>query len=494
MKIKHILLACVMLALGTSCEKEFLDNQSTTSPTLDTYYKNASEVRGATALLYTTVWGDWSDKAFTSVGDVLGGTITGTQGNDQYNSFYNFNIQSTDGLVGATWRSCYKAAGSASILIKVFENKKKTLGDEAFLTQGIAEARFIRAFAYFYIGRTFGDAPIVEDPAALAEPGKYLVPRYKQADVLRFAIEDLKFAEANLPVDAFEPGRVTKYSAKGMMSKIYLYLKDYVNAKAKAKEVIDYANSTGKIALADYNALFTSSSVSRNNKETLFALRWEASLVWNGGNRFGIYAAPMALNRPAPSGGDGYSSIVPSFAVLNSTTGYTPGDKRREWSVMEHGFTRADWKNASYPNGFKYDTTGKKTDEVFTFTGTRSNIQKYVAGPNRAGEALSANGHNSISTQILRYADILLIYAEAVLAGGTSTSDPTALDAFNAVHTRANLTPVTTSITIDDILHERKVEFALKETTGLIFNARDLKKQRQLLQSRKEEPFRVTER
>jgi hypothetical protein len=95
-------------------------------------------VNGATGILYNAVWGDWFDKAFTSVGDLLGGTVTGTQGNDQYNSFYNFNIQGTDGLVSSTWNSCYKAAGQASVLIQTFKAKKELLGgaNTEFLRQG----------------------------------------------------------------------------------------------------------------------------------------------------------------------------------------------------------------------------------------------------------------------------------------------------------------------------------------------------------------------
>ncbi|WP_423147103.1 RagB/SusD family nutrient uptake outer membrane protein [Rubrolithibacter danxiaensis] len=462
MKIKNIFLLSVLACLGVSCKKDFLNNPSTTGPTTDTYYTNAEQVNGATGLLYNSVWNDWSDKAFISVGDVLGGTVTGVQGNAQYNSFYNFNIQSTDGLIADTWKSCYKAAGQASVLIQTFEAKKAKVSDPSYLDVGIAEARFIRGFAYFYIARTFGDAPIVDNPIALTEPGKYLVPRYLQKDVLRFALEDLKYAEANLPEVSYQDGRVTKYSAKGMMAKLYLYSKDYENAKIKAKEVIDYANATGRIALNDYNAMFTSSSVANNNnKESLFSLRWLATMGWNGGNRYQLYVGPQPLLKPKPTGGNGYSAVIPSFDMLNPATGYAQNDKRRGWSVMEQGFHRADWVNDNFPDGFTYDTTGKTTDDHFIFTGTRSNIQKYVVGPNRTNEFVTPDSHTSMCTYILRYADVLLIYAEATLGGAASTSDASALSAFNQVHNRAGL-PSVSSITLDDILHERKVEFAFE--------------------------------
>ena len=461
MKRITIILIGALFFTNTSCKKTFLDHPSTSNATLDVYYTNADQVNGATGLLYNQAWGDWFDKAFSSVGDVLGGTVTGAAGNDQYNSFYNFNIQSTDGLINLTWKACYKAAGQASVLIQSFESKKATASDIGYLTQGIAEAKFIRAFSYFYIGRTFGDAPIVNDPVSLTEPGKYLVPRYLQKDVFRFAIEDLKFAEENLPAVASQPGRVTKYAAKGMMAKIYLYTKDYDNAKLKAKEVIDYARSTGAIGLYDdYNKMFTSSAAN-NNKESLFSLQWLTSLGWNGGNRFQLYVGPQPLLAPAPTSGAGYSALVPSIDLLNPITGYAVGDNRHAWSVMEQGFHKAEWVNANFPNGFTYDTTGTTTDNFHIRTGTRSSILKYVVGPNRTNEPVNSSSHSQIGTYILRYADVLLIFAEATMGSNTSTSDVDAIAAFNAVHTRAGLAPVT-SITLDQLLHERKVEFAFE--------------------------------
>ena len=86
---------------------------------------------------------------------------------------------------------------------------------------------------------------------------------------------------------------------------------------------------------------------------------------------------------------------------------------------------------------------------------------KYVVGPFRDAEPISVDCHSDMPTHILRYADILLIYAEAVMNGTGSTSDASAVAAFNLVHERAGLAPVT-SITMDDILHERKVEFAFE--------------------------------
>ncbi|HOZ78452.1 MAG TPA: RagB/SusD family nutrient uptake outer membrane protein [Ferruginibacter sp.] len=463
MKNKFLLLAVVCCCSWAGCKKSFLEQTPASSVTLENYYNTAAEVNGSTGVLYNSVWLEWYDKAFTSVGDILGGTVTGTNGNTQYNSFWNFNIISTDDLIKATWKSCYKAAGNASVLIQNFSQKKATVGDGAYLDLGIAEAKFIRAFCYFYIGRTFGDAPIVDNPLDMTKEGGSLVPKYLQKDVLRFAIEDLKVAEVGLPDAPYQPGRVTKNSAKALMAKIYLYLKDYANAKIKAQEVMDFAAANPNIlGLTDFQQMFTSTA-SNNNKESLFALQWAFDLGWNGGNRWMSYAAPQPLTKPGPTNGNGYSSIIPSIDVLDPTTGWANNDRRRGWSVMEHGFHRADWVNDNFPTGFTYDTVTIQTTDFKVLTGTRSNILKYVVGPNRTAEPVNGGGgtSSSICTYLLRYADVLLIYAEATLAGGGSTSDPAAIAAFNAVHQRAGMLPVS-AITMDDILRERKCEFAFE--------------------------------
>ncbi|SFP83180.1 Starch-binding associating with outer membrane [Pseudarcicella hirudinis] len=442
-------MACA--GLMTSCKESFLDRPSQNGPTLDNYYTTAEQVNGATGLLYNTIWYEYQDKAFHAIGEVLSGNMY--TGDPKYNSFLNFTVQSTDEQVSRSWYAFYKVAGNATVLVQTFEQKKSQVSNPAFLTQGIAEARFMRGVAYFYLARIFGDVPIVSDPVALANSGDYRVPKYLQKDVLRFALEDLKYAEENLPENSYQPGRVTKYSAKGMMAKVYLYQADYANAKAKANEVI----ASGKYTLMDdYAQMFTSSKVN-NNAESLFSLQWLASGGYSIGNPIQAYVGPGPLLKPTT--GAGWSAVIPSIDVLKS---YQFGDKRRKGSVMEHGFTRSDWKNVNFPNGYMYDTTwtSSNDDALKIKTPTRSNALKYIVGPGSNGENINGTS-TDICTYILRYADVLLIYAEATLGTNPSTSEASALTAFNKVHKRAGLGEVT-SLTKDVILKERRVEFAFE--------------------------------
>jgi hypothetical protein len=203
--------------------------------------------------------------------------------------------------------------------------------------------------------------------------------------------------------------------------------------------------------------MFTSSAAN-NNIESLFALQWLASGGYSYANAIQAYAGPSTLLKPDFN--TGYSSVIPTLDILNA---YESGDLRKKWSVMQEGFSMPGWKNANFPTGFVYDTTwtNSNDDPYKIKTGTRSNSLKYVVGPLSSGESLNTQGGNNICTYFLRYADVLLIYSEAVLGTNASTTDASALAAFNKVHARAGLTPLN-SLTRDIIMHERRVEFAFE--------------------------------
>jgi starch-binding outer membrane protein, SusD/RagB family len=454
---KYIVYSLIGVAAFTSCKKDYLDHPSDNNPTLDTYYNTADQVQKATGYLYNSVWYDYQDKAFHAIGETLAGNMLTETGPNYGSGSYNlFTVLSTDPLVASCWRSLYKVAGTATVLINTFQLKKSKATEAGYLDAGIAEARFMRGAAYFTIARAFGDVPIVTDPVAVAASGPQTVPRYLQKDVLQFALEDFRFAEQNLPEVPAEKGRVCKYSAAGMMAKVYLYRKDYDSARLAALRVI---NSGNYDLYPDYEKMFTSSSAN-NNIESLFALQWIAAGGYSYANPIQVYSAPSTLLKPVVN--TGYSSVYPTLDMLKA---YDADDKRRQWSVMEQGFTRPDWTNANFPNGFVYDTTGNVYEDATHFkNGSRSNALKYVVGTGSNGEKLSDNGSTDVCTYILRYADVLLIYAEAVLGSSASTSDASALDAFNKVHTRGNnFNGVKlTSLTPDIILHERRVEFAFE--------------------------------
>lgn len=458
MKLNKILVAIIPVFMLASCSESFIERPSLSGTTTGNYYNTRDEVRNATSTLYSGLpWRDFESRAQDAIGDVMSGNMFSYEDIQ----FLNLTYSATSERIGGAWKAFYKVLGYANILLNTFE-AKKTNGGGAFLDPAIAECHFVRGMIYFYIGRVWGDAPIITDPAAVTLSGNFDIPRYYQKDVLRFAREELEKAEAGLP-DTDEPGRLTKNSAKAMLAKLYLYNKDYAKARVKAKEVID---SGLNHLIEDYYGMFTKESMD-NNPETLFSIQHQfAQDPWGTGNIKNPDRGPSNLQTAEASM---WGMYMPSMDILAA---YEFGDKRRAWSVMEHGWTKLEWKpqrpnapayNAFMIGGFRYDTL-QADGEGGIKNAVRANITKYFAGPGKSFGGEPVNGQNSGNNVVLlRYADVLLIYAEAVLgeSGAASSTDASALAALNEVRTRAGL-PTKRSFTMDEVLHERRVEFAFE--------------------------------
>jgi len=457
-----------ILALSTgilSCKKSFIDRASLDGATLTNYYNTEEEVRGLTSTLYGLPWSGYENRAMDVIGDVMAGNEYTGAGNGDDAPFLRFTLSSTAVRLADAWKVFYKIGGWTSEYMKALEQKKAAGGNPVFIDPAIAECHFFRGTIYFFLARTWKDVPIVTDPGQTALSGNFAIPRYLQQDVLKFAIEELKLAEAGLPETDPQKGRLTKYSAKGMMAKVYLYMKDYENAKNKAWEVIEYSDRTSQYGLFDDYAGLFNTSANNNSIESLFSIQHQLTQnPWGSANQKQCDRGPGNLQT---SEANMWELYLPTTDMINA---YEPGDKRRKASMMEHGWTKPEWKprqtseayNQFMANGYKYDTTvavgdgGQKND-------TRANIAKYVVGPGSSFGSEAVLGMNTgINTMMLRYADVLLIYAEAVLGNQASTSDAKALKAFMDVRKRAGLTDNFTSITAEDILHERRVEFAFE--------------------------------
>ncbi|MDF1548263.1 MAG: RagB/SusD family nutrient uptake outer membrane protein, partial [Bacteroidales bacterium] len=460
MKNKLIYTIVIALFAFASCKKDFTERASLSGTTVDNYYNTADEIRGGTSTLYSGLpWQGFKSRGLDDIGDVMAGNSY--TGPGDYGAFLNFSLSSTTPVVSDSWKAFYKVGGWAGSLIAAFELKKTLGGDATLLDAAIAECHFMRGTVYFYIAKVWGDAPIIEDPGAIALSGDYNIPRYIKEDVFQFALNELKLAEEGLP-ETDEPGRVTTYSAKGMMAKLYLYLGQYAEAAAKANEVIQ----SGQYDLvSDFQGMFNSSAYN-NNIETLFAVQHQlAQNPWGTGNQLQADRGPSNLSTDVSNM---WELFIPTIDARDNIW-TDPADLRRAGSMMEHGWSMPQWKpqnanddyNAFMANGYVYDTI-QPTDQGGTKNGTRSNIAKYVVGPGAKYGGEEVIGMNTGQNfMILRYADVLLIYAEAVLANNASTSDAGALAAINKVRNRAGLASLA-SFTKDEILHERRAEFAFE--------------------------------
>jgi starch-binding outer membrane protein, SusD/RagB family len=438
----------LIIAFITGCQDSFLERTPYDALPVEKFYKTDAQIRSASAYLYAQTWFDYTDKA-TSGMELLAGN--GMTDDVVVNRFGNFSLTGDYTQVIYPWRAFYNTIGRANVLISDLKEVKPGASvTQQVINSATAEARFIRAMAYFYLVQLWGDVPIIADnKTQITDP---FVSKAPVGDVYRFIIEDLKFVEGNAPLE--DEGRVTTYAAKALLAKVHLtratLLKsaDDFNAAANyAKEVIDNSHYG---LMSSYADLWMTKN--DNNIESIFALQCAACATGgdNWGNQNSLQAY-FAFDGTIGGVGDGWNMLRPSIDLINA---YEAGDLRKKPTIMEDG-NKYD-EIHSKTGGLTY--TKRKTDNSLR-SPTGASIKKFVVGsPDDEAVCFMSTGLN---VPLLRFADVLLTFAEAKLALGASTSDAEALTAFNRVRTRAGLA-TKTSLTYVDILKERRTEFAIE--------------------------------
>src|SRR5699024_8165866 len=428
----------VLAVILTSCGDSFLNTKPKDSISLSNFYASNAQVEASTNILYDAPWFGWNNKASWSITEMQAGN--GRSYSNDVVSFNDFSTQGDNPVIGSGWASLWTVNAQSNALINNLPQRVASEVDQSTIDNALGEAHLMRAAAYFYLVRTWGPVPIitnnldhVEDPA---------IPLNRVQDIYQFMRNDLQFCIDNCVdiASGLNTGHVTSGSAKAMLAKVALYQEDYDTARQMSEEVI---NSGQFQLLEDYSALFKVEN--NNNLETIIALQW-------AGDSYGVQnsiQASSAYNNEITGTGDGYSVLGPTIDIQRA---YESGDQRRKPSIMLGG--------AHYP-GILSDDGGYTVPEDVNAQGTNAAMKKYVVGtPTDQGGAGAAQA-SVINTYILRYADLLLIHAESILANSQSTSDPAALESFNKVRERAGLQGKT-SITMDDILHERRIELAFE--------------------------------
>ncbi len=438
-----VLLAGAIIGL-TGCGDSFLNHPPEDMVVTDNYYQTTDQLRHATAPLYNVVWFTYNDKAYLGVGDYAAGTI-------QYNlptgwgSFVFLNLSSGNSQLDDAWRSFYTVIGQSNMTVMNIRDKASRDIPEADRQAAIAEARFMRGTAYLHLVRAFGAVPIITDNREMIKSPN--VGRHKVEDVYQFLINDLEFAAEHLP-PTDDPGRVTKWSAKGMLSEAYLSFAGWNHEGARDPEMLrkareaasDVIHNSGAALLDNYTDLFLAAN--DNNKESLFALQWVFKGGWGTQNTLQAY---LAFVPELTAVGDGWGGGT--NASYNLLTLYSPADSvRRKATFMQNG----DY----YP----YLISNKGG---YTHTSTATGIKKYVIGTPADNNGQVAIMDAPINSYMQRLAEVYLIYAESILGDQASTSDPEALKYYNAVRTRAGLQPKT-SINFMDIFLEKWKELAIE--------------------------------
>lgn len=473
---KNFKYTVAIAALGvafTSCE-DFLDRPNEDNYNAGNFYQNDEQCYQGVNYLYNSPWYDFQ-RGFIKVGEVLSGNIF--MGSSPY---LEFNVKGTDeDLINMSY-SLWAVIGHSNTVYNYIKQSSGPSDEVKNYTMG--ECLTWKALAYFFLVRSFGDVPIIHDNTGDIASGNYNSKfKVQRADVYEYIVMTLEKAMELLPKSAAK-GRLDYYCAEGLLAKVHLTRAglgmsgsrnqdDLDKAAAYAKDVID---NSGRHLLPVYSDVFRLAN--NESEESLIAWRWSAGREpWTQQNTLQSDLAPVGFDEFGDCwGGYGGPSVDLQDAfgvdVINTdpanrididtrrkATMMLPGDKYEYFWTNKGGFDVLR---------FCYDTEdyGKGgPGEWQSATGAFNVKQLYgnAYDHEQATGTASGNMYNQLATHILRLSDVYLIYAEAVLGNNASTSSAPALEAFNAVRSRAipGSTPYT-SITFDDVWKERRLELA----------------------------------
>ena len=461
--IKYLIGAAVIGVAATGCKKSFFNRPPEDKSTVGTYYQTTAQVQSSTNILYAAPWFGFNGKAFLAIGDLQSGNARCDAGTDgEFDYFRNFTEGNATLAVQSTWNSLYTVVAQSNALLNNLTTAAPASVPAAVVNNALGEAHLMRAAAYFYLVRLFGNVPIITNPTVDVSDFQ-TVPTNPVTDVYKFMTIDLQFAEANCTPGVASTGHVSSGSASALLAKVYLYMQDYADAKKEAEKVIN-SGEFGLVGLdvaGTYAGIFETAG--NNNKESIIAMQWTSNGGYGFGNQIQSVIADGENGNFLTGTGDGYGELGPTWDLQDAFK--AAGDSiRRHGCIMLPGEFYAELHKA---------TGGYTTPLAVNEQGTHAGMKKYVVGTPADNNGSSAAQATSNNTYIMRYSDVYLIEAEAILGlsanPGTghgidtnaTSSDPTALKYLNLVRQRAGLSPKT-SFTYRQLIKERRLEFAIE--------------------------------
>lgn len=460
-KINIILLSGVALlsSVLTSCGDDFLDKTPTNGYVAETYYSSDEAVMKAIEPLYNYAWFNYNYRAMIGMGS--------SRANDGWNPYLNaefakFQLTGLSTELANAWSSFYMVVSMSNQLMSDVQNYCTDAVSPDVKNLAIGEALLMRATAYFYLVRSWGDVIVYEDNVdATSVPVR---PLTKEEDVLKFIVNDLVKAIDYLPTTS-NNHHATKYAAEALLAKVLLAQSGWNKGsrdEETLKEVVglcdDVINNGPYKLLDDYESLWKYGS--NDNQETLLAMRWADPLVgdwgtlnanysdlaWSGSSDVnvwgGIYASVDMLD---------FYNEEPADSFRLRGTFFSPG---RYYSYFDTG-------NDLVKSSDKTPEKGYPQASGYVYPKNHVQLKKYVVGTKADCSGHLAQMASPLNTYILRFADVYLTKAEAILGNAESTTDADGLAAINAVRERAKVKPLK-SYDLETLIRERRIEFCME--------------------------------
>lgn len=474
--IKIVLAGAAILAVS-SCE-EFLNRPAEDNYNVSNFYQNDEQCIQGVNYLYNSPWFDFL-RPFLWVGEIMSGNLY--QGDNRY---LDFSVNGTDNDLVNMSNSLWSVNGHANTVI---DNILRSEGpSQAVKNQCIGEALTWKAFAYFYMVRTFGEVPIVHNNTDMIVEGSYNdVYKATREDVYEYIVMTLEKAMSLLPKSGVNAnGRIDYYAAEALLAKVYLTkagLSGTLNADDLSKAASyaeDVIQNSGRDLMPVYSDIFR---LQHNiNQECLISWQWAPSRnPWTQQNAIQPEIALTGFSDFEELCWGGWTGpsvdLQDAFGVSaadNPSLRQAERDSRRKATMMMAGDTYdyfwTDKGGFDYLR-FIYDSEdyGKGGPNGQYQSPTGANIVKHLTGRQAdhvAGLGVTAsNMASGLATHLLRFSDVLLIYAEAKMGTARQTTDADAIEAFNRVRRRAGVDENTDgTLTWEEVWKERRLELALE--------------------------------
>ena len=387
MKLKYNLIAIALLGFSFSSCSDFLEQNPQTDLSENDFYKTADDILSAVNGAYSSlqegdIYGNWyvfGEIPSDNTRNQLSGSVT-TQ-----NEFDQFYIDTQNSMIASFWKAAYKVINRTNTVLGRIDGIEI---NAELANRYKLECKFIRALMYFNLVRVYGDVPLVLKEISISE--SYDILREPKENVYNQIIADLKEAQG-LPVSysTAEDGRATQGAAKALLADVYMTLHKYAEAETILAEIINSGryslleNTPGSLNIDGYKNVF--SPVNHNSKEGIFEIQFLKGGYGEGSNYANNFAPENSGTNVVAVGGTGGNNI-PEMDIYNA---YEDGDLRRDVS-MSLGYydnrKNNEWVESRY-------------------------VCKFMDVPYQNNDA-------SNNYPVIRYADVILMYAEALNQNG----------------------------------------------------------------------------
>ncbi len=453
MKNKIILAAASTFLAISSCNDDILEKSTNPNQlTAETFYKTEAQANAAVIAIYAGLQSNnLYNREYFFLHDLLSDDCQsgGPQLEAPRGQILNHVFDASNPLVLAVWRGLYRVVHRANLVVDNVPLADEILLPAAAKDRFLAEARFLRAWAYFDLVSLWGRVPLMQNVAN--EPADNLPRSGSEEEVYALVLEDLTFAMDKLPVShsGIDQGRATKGAAQALTARVHMFRGNYAAARPLLNEII----ASNQYRLVD-NYIENFREENEFNAESLFEVQFTEAFGDAGGwNADGTGIGEVTF-RGQEYGPNAWRNVIPSNTLV------------AEFERTANGAEKDDprYSDSFYVIGDKFnnDLNTLTTDGV-QGDATKPSWEKYQMIYKRAQE----NTRSGINMRVIRYADVLLMMAECE---NELTGPSAALPYINRVRARPSVQmppyptaqyPVGTKEQMfRAIVHERRVELA----------------------------------